>query len=337
MVALLSYENSENLIVERKFTLQVDEMDELVKSKEVILDHFYTVLSLYGLFRDEVRKSVVVVHDRGGNIRYAMFDEAIIQIFCYCHLINNLVGKMLALEDVKKIITAASDLASYVKNAGLCTQLDSTLKTYCKTRWNSVYQMFDSIIKNYAKILNVLGDKQAAQAQTPSYRSNSSSRQHKQPLDYVCDVNLSAIEAIAAFLKPFRDMTLCLEGHKAPTIHMVWPVYLKIWDLLTPDVTACDTEYGHISEEMKSEGLAYIRANLGDFEPKDHHKIATILHPLLKNLNVVREAEKIQAYRLLDSMMREMAPEEDVIMPRRSSNKSQRFEADFLNDFCNEG
>lgn len=87
---------------------------------------------------------------------------------------------------------------------------------------------------------------------------------------------------------------------------------------------------------MKTEGLHYITSNLCDFQPKDNHKIATILHPMLKNLTVVREEEKIQAYRLVDSMMRNMTPEEVAVVPERVSN-SRRFEADFLNDFCNEG
>lgn len=309
-------------------------MDEIIKTKEVIINHFYTVLSSYGLSRDEVKKHVIVVHDRGGNIRYAMFDEGILQILCYCHLINNLVGKMLQLREVKSIISAASELVSYVKNSGLCPQLDTTLKTYCKTRWNSVFIMFNSIIHNYARILQVLGDKQAAQSQSTSNRSTL----QKSPLDYVCGINLPKIEAIAVFLKPFRNMTLTLEGYKEPTLHIVWPVYLKIRNLLVPDVSEYDSEFGHITEEMKAEGLSYIQSNFCDFEPKQTHKIATILHPILKNLNAVRDADKEQAYRMLDSMMRSMEPEETAIVLQTTSNRSRsQFVDDFLNDFCNEG
>lgn len=105
---------------------------------------------------------------------------------------------------------------------------------------------------------------------------------------------------------------------------------------MASDVWAYESEHGHITEQMKTEGLHYITSNLCDFQPKDNHKIATILHPMLKNLTVVREEEKIQAYRLVDSMMRNMTPEEVAVVPERVSN-SRRFEADFLNDFCNEG
>lgn len=334
LVALLSYEDAANgAIVQRKFTLQVNEMEELVKSKEVITNHFYLVLSQYGLSREEVKEKIFVVHDRGGNIRYAMFDEGIVQILCYCHLINNLVGKMLSLEEVRKIINAASELVNYVKNGGLCTKLDSTLKKYCKTRWNSVWLMFDSIIRNYAQILNVLGDKQAAQSQNNSYRPSSFS-QRKSPLDYVCDLELPAIQVIADFLKPFRNMTVSLEGHQKPTLHLVWPIHSKLWDLLAPDVCELDAEYGHIIEEMKSDDLAYFRSNFTDFQPKKEHKISTILHPLLKDLNAVQNTDKIDAYRMLDMMMREIQPEEINNNRRPAPNN---FSDDFLNDFCNNG
>lgn len=330
LVALLAYEEAASgAIVRRKFTLHVNEMEEMVKSKEVITNHFYSVLSQYGLSRDEIKEKVFVVDDRGGNIRYAIFDEGIAQILCYCHLINNLVGKMLSLEEVKKHITAASELVNYVKNGGLCTKLDSTLKTYCKTRWNSVFLMFDSIIRNYAQILSVLGDKQAAQSQN---NSNRSSAQRKSPLDYVCDFELPAIRAIADFLQHFRNMTVTLEGHQKPTLHLVWPVHLKIWNLLGPDIAELDADYGHLIEDMKSDGLTYFRSNFIDFQPKKEHKIATILHPLLKNLNTVPNTDKTNAYRMLDIMMREMQPEEINNNRRPASNN---FDLDFLNDFVN--
>lgn len=328
MIAVLAYETPDGTIVNKKFTLQVDAMKEYVKSKSVIMAHFYRVLESYGLCRSEVKQNVIVVHDRGGNIRYGMLDESIIQILCYCHLINNLVGKMLQLEEVKKIIDAASELTSYVKNAGLCTHLEKTLKTYCKTRWNSVYIMFDSIIQNYGRIFKVLNEKQIAN------RSSSSSQ--KLPLDYISNISISTIEDLCHFLKPFRDMTLNLEGHKNATLHTVWPIYLKIVDLLKPDTFAYEFENGHITEDMKVEGSLYIRSNLRDFEPTDQHKISTISHPLLKSLGKLAEADRVQAYRIIDGLMKEMQPEEMVPNPRTEIH-ARTFTADFLNEFCEEG
>lgn len=133
------------------------------------------------------------------NIRYAMSDEEILQFLCYCHLINNLVCKMLQIEDVKNIISKASELVKYVKTAGLCAQLETTLKAHCSTRWNSVFVMFDSIIKNYLKILQILGDKQAAQAQVGRSSSSSSSSSQKAPLEYVCNLDMDALENYQVF------------------------------------------------------------------------------------------------------------------------------------------
>lgn len=139
---------------------------------------------------------------------------------------------------------------------------------------------------------------------------------------------------ITKFLKPFREMTLQLEGHKLPTLHKVWPVFIKIQDLLKADVFACEeSEHGYIVENMKVDGLNYLNSNWRDFEPTDIHKVATILHPLLKNLNRVSSDEKTRAYRVLDEIMRKIQPVPTAINRRRVS---QNFNVGFLNEFCDE-
>lgn len=226
---------------------------------------------------------------------------------------------MLELEDIKKIIAIASQLVSYIKNAGLCTHLNKTLKTYSKKRWNSVCMMLESIVENYPKIVDILTEKQ----QQLGNVSRSSRNRQKMPLEYISDVDITEIGEIANFLKPFKKISDNLEGFKNPSLHKVWPAFLKIKDLLKPDIYACEfSTHGHIVEEMKSAGLLYINSHLTEIEPKNQHKIATILHPFLKPLLTLSEAEKDYAYRMVDRFVKEANPNDIVPTQRQNVNEN---------------
>lgn len=303
-------------------------MTELSKTKKVISHHLFEVLALYGISKQNAIANFKVVHDRGGNIKYGLCDVGMMQTYCYCHIINNIICKLLGLSEVKGIIAAASELTSYLKNAGLCAYLNSTLKTYSITRWNSVCMMFESIVENYPKIVDILTEKQRQQGNV-----TRSAQRKKQPLDYISSIDISAISEIADFLKPFKNISVNLEGYKSPTLHKVWPAFLKIKELLQPDPMAYElSNHAHIIEDMKSAGLDYINSNLKDIEPKEQHKVATILHPVLKNLSKLRETEKDNAYRIVDRFVKQNS--QNDITPAPAAKRHRKFHEDFLNDFC---
>lgn len=329
IIAILGYEREDGLMITKKYTLSVNNMTELRKTKDIIRSHLFEVLALYGVSKEVAVLKIVFVHDRGGNIRYGLFDEAMIQIFCFCHILNNILGKMLELSDVKKIIKDASELTSYVKNAGLCAHLKKTLKTYSKTRWNSVCMMLESIVENYPKIVDVLTEKNQQLMKAPRFARE----RVKMPLEYIASINITQITEVASFLAPFKLMSEDLEGFKKPTLHKVWPAYLKISELLKPDTFAYEfSTHAHIIEDMKLAGLMYINSNLTDIEPKERHKIATILHPLLKSLPKLSETEKDNAYRIVDRLVK-LANPNDVI-PTQATKRQRKFKQDYLNDFC---
>lgn len=101
-------------------------------------------------------------------------------------------------------------------------------------------------------------------------------------LDLVTCINRDLLVAIVVFLKPFKEMTDQLEGDY-DTLHMVWPVYLNVKQLLIERIDYFDDESEnpsfHIIEEMKAEGRRYFDSNESDFEPTTRHKIATVLNP----------------------------------------------------------
>lgn len=328
IIAILTYEEIDGQIKTKKYTLAVDNMSELVKTKKVIANHLFDTLSAYKISKQVAISDLKMIHDRGSNVKFGLRDEHLIQIYCYCHILNNIVSELLKQDEVKKIIAAASDLASYVKNGGLCKHLNSTLKTYSKTRWNSVSIMFESIIKNYSKIVDVLTEKQGEQS------NSSRSSQNKQPLDYISNIDISAMSEIATFLKPFKNISDNLEGYKYPTLHKVWPAFLKIRELLSPDTLAFEIlSYAHIIEDMKTAGMDYFNSHLRDFEPKEQHKVATILHPVLKKLTKITVQEKELAYGIVDRLIKQNNPD-DVAFRPTPIIRHRNFSEDYLNDFC---
>lgn len=344
VIGMLSYTDESGHIVRQKFTLKVDELDEPVKTKEVIIKHLYAALASYGLSEDEIRQNVVVVSDRGANIKFAIQDAKIEQIFCFAHIINNIVDAMAKDDELKTTIKCASQLASYLKITGLCKSFTSTVKNFVSTRWNSIFIMFDSILKNYENILGALTEKENAQksqrARTRVPEANNSQAgtsaacAKKSPLDYVLCVDIETVHFMAKFLKPFKDMTTNLEGHLKPNLHMVWPAFCKINELLQPNDFGYDNDKEEeMIERIKRNGRSYMQAHLNDFSPRPAHKIATVLHPFMKSLPKFTNIEKDEAYMHVDKVVR-CIPLENVQQLQKKQTERSFNGIPFLNDFC---
>lgn len=101
------------------------------------------------------RRNFVFVSDRGSNMISALKNFE--SIHCFAHMLNNTVQHML--EIVNDDLTPVKALVKYFKVTGLNSRLDETLKSYVKTRWNSVYHMIQSVLKNWPKIQEILTQK----------------------------------------------------------------------------------------------------------------------------------------------------------------------------------
>lgn len=314
--------------------MQVNSMEELKKTKVVVTTHFFNVMNAYGISKAEAIAMITVGSDRGGDVRYGIQDEGITQIFCYGHIINNIVAAMHKVPELKEMISSASELASYLSNSNLSDLLDTTVKNFVPTRWNSVQTMFWSIVQNYHKISEALAAKQGA-------TSNWNGR--KAPLEYLKNINVLQMQLIANFLKPFKSMTINMEGHLKPTLHMVWPAYKAIQkQLIETDISAeidpLDYNPAHdIIEKMKREGRMYVNSRNKDIAPKPLHRIATVLHPLMKSLpKDTSETDKSDAYQLVDRRIRAMEWKDGDQAPVPKTT-SAAFDVDFLNEFCENG
>lgn len=80
---------------------------------------------------------------------------------------------------------------------------------------------------------------------------------------------------------------------------MVWPVYLKLGNMLfeNDDDIVCEADGTHsIVSEMKKIGRKYMEKNEKDMQPTFEHKAMTFLTPTMKKLNFIdyRNRYKLQ-------------------------------------------
>lgn len=126
------------------------EMDAEIKDGPFIKKQIQNHLRSFDLY--SLRHKFVFVSDRGSNMISALRKYE--HIHCFAHIINNVVQHMLAL--VAEDLSPVKALVKYFKVTGLNSGLDETLKSYVKTRWNSVYYMIQSVLNNWDRIQEVL-------------------------------------------------------------------------------------------------------------------------------------------------------------------------------------
>lgn len=281
-----------NGIRRHRYIIHLDEITEFVKSKQVLIHHICKIFAQYGFSEEDIRKFCIFLSDRGPNVRYGLEGFGLIRLNCYAHLINNLVKFMLEDPTVKSIIQSASTLASYLKNAGLNQHLKSTVKTYSKTRWNCVYVMLATIVKNHDGIFDVLSEKQRAM------RKNDL-------LPMITVLNMCELTKICNFLETFKSLTDLLEGDINETLHYVWPSYYSIKELLEENPAAYDdndpTET--LINVLKRRGIEYMQKNASDFKPTIHHKVAAVLHPLMRALPKIDDSKRESIYKEVEEII----------------------------------
>lgn len=314
-----------------RYVISMDAITALVKTKKVIADAVLKVFASYGYSEDDVRIFVTFICDRGANIKYGLLERGFTVIHCYSHLLNNLTGKMLTLPEVKTILKNASKLCSYMKKTGLNSRLNVSLKTYSKTRWNGACIMLSSLLEaDFNLLTEILVEKQRATK--------------TELVSMVTVLNKDELRPICEFLTSFKKWSDVLEGEINETLHFVWPAYLSIQKLLEEDYANYHESETTLVELMKAEGRAYIQKNSSDFKPKISHKIAVVLHPLMRKLPNIDTYEREAVYAQTEEMLieygdREETPKEqqvDSVRMTKTSNTvlSAFFEENVIEPNC---
>lgn len=126
------------------------EMNAEIKDGPFIRSQIKEHLKSYNLY--SYRKECVFVSDRGSNMVAAL--KHLPSIHCFAHMLNNTVQLMLQL--IQDKLAPVKSLVKYFKVTGLNSGLDASLKSYVKARWNSVYNMIKSVVKDWAEIQEIL-------------------------------------------------------------------------------------------------------------------------------------------------------------------------------------
>lgn len=191
----------------------------------------------------------------------------------------------------KTIISDACSLIRYMKKAGLNFRRKLALKSYCKTRWSTVYIMLKSIVDGYQAIFELL-----------EIRQNSGNSKHRRCLDRIECLKKSTLQKIVNLLKPFKQWIDCLEGETDVTIYQVWPTFIKMNDHLRVSID-CEMEEDsdfHLIEAMKCLGRNYLTKIKLDIEPTVEQRIAVVLNPQMKKLRRMPASERTGVYEEID-------------------------------------
>lgn len=249
---------------------------------------------------------------RGPNVKFDD-DELLNRINCYCHLLNNIVGHMCAIEPVKATIEKTSSLVSYIRTTGLGVNCTPQLKKYVETRWNTVHDMLESVSINYVTLSKILLEKEESDGRSDV-------------LGMLTSISRTELEIIFEFLAKFKIWIKELESDMKPTLWMVWPIFNNV----NKHLKDSDND-DHIIRAMKIAGREYLSKNISDFEPKLIHKIGTALNPMLKNIAIASPEERDELYSNIDKELRKLAPD---TMDSGDMIGAELVNQDILDDFA---
>lgn len=231
-------------------------------------------------------------------------------IYCIDHLLHNTLQKSINdVPAVSELSNSCSKLVKYFKVTGQNANLDTTLKSFSPTRWNTIYYLFVSVQNNWSEIIQIL--------------------QQKNELHRTNNINLNSITALITLLEHFEETFKKLEGEKYVTIHLV---YIYIYRLKKK--CNADIEDLQIVKDLKIKIIEYIDSlvlkNLTIY-----HKIALFLYPPLNKLIQFSEEEKCKVKEECKRMMRNYFQEQSELENQSEeaagiSSHINEFYSDFL-------
>lgn len=212
----------------------------------------------------EIDKPVIVT-DRGSNMIKAFSDAE--NIYCVNHLLNNAVEKAIhAIPEMQSLVSNCSKLVKYFKKSGMNSTLGVSLKSFCPTRWNTVFYLLESVETNWIELAAVLKEK------------NQTSR--------VEEININHLGTIVRLLETFENVSKKLEASKRPTIHLILPNLNKL--IKTCQFDCNDTNIiRDLKFQLNSQLSSTVNPNL-----KKYHKIALFLFPPTNKLIQFSPTEK---------------------------------------------
>lgn len=122
------------------------------------------------------------------------------------------------------------------------------------------------------------------------------------------------------FLRIFVEATGETERSKVPTLHLVWPWYVRLKRYF--EANLLDTSLVLL---MKHAAAKYFRNNV-QLHITIFHKIAVLMHPQLKHLKMATNQEKLKIYTEVKSYMQnfcDTSSSTEHLTPEVSLNRTQ--------------
>lgn len=270
----------------------------------------YKVIKTLTDFNCELSSKAIIVTDRGANMVSAF--RACNHIFCINHLLNNAVEKSIKeTPEIAELCNICSKLVRYFKKSGINSKLQSTLKSFCPTRWNTIFYLLRSVEKNWVDISSIL--------------------QEKNEMQRINNINLSSIDAVVQVLGSFEEASKKLEGENYSTMHWVY-IYIhrlkKVCVNNEDDLDVIKT----LKEKLSHYLNEVVLKNITMF-----HKIALFLFPPTNKLKQFSESDtniiKAECKTLMRSSAENISGEDDDIP---STSKISSFNSELLTDFVQE-
>jgi hypothetical protein len=170
---------------------------------------------------------------------------------CIGHMFNLVVGDALKLPGPKEILkkcrkmTTNLNKSGPVKNAFKVAQANyslppKALKTDVKTRWNSTFEMMNSIMENKEPLLALF-------PVLPEVVSAPSTiKERKMRKRQMTERQWTSLKEIAIILKPFKQATKAFESNQKPTLSLTVPIVH--W--LHGQLMALPSGFSHIATEL---------------------------------------------------------------------------------------
>jgi len=226
---------------------------------------------------------VTIVTDNASNM-VAAFRDRCCRLSCFAHCLNLVVTEMLAVDndEFKSMLACCKTLVRHFKHTGLQRQLKKTLKQDCPTRWNSTFSMMESVLDQYDAVHELLNA--------------------RKELRYLYAVDTEVMKAVVCFLTDFRDASEKACADKAPTLHLVAPMFHR---LLTTTCADADGDCS-IVLALKGKGRAALQSKV---RLDVMHDVAAFLNPCMKGLGFIPPARKKAAMEFVNKLLREATTE----------------------------
>ncbi|CAF3575167.1 unnamed protein product [Rotaria socialis] len=200
--------------------------------------------------------------------------KQICQGHCWNLVIQHSIGEC---SKINTLVTASAELATHFKRCKLNHLLSIRLKQHCETRWNSVYDILNSIDISFKEIEEILLQRKAYPV-------------------YLIKIDWMLLNNVSEILSFFKKASEQLSADQEPTLHLVlpWINKLKIFRQIKADDLA-------VIKQFKSILLKFINEKTWLTQL---HDISTFLHPITKNLSSYSQYEKSNIHKATRRMLK---------------------------------